>query len=55
MSFKAEPAMWISLIGAILGLAVAFGLKLTVEQTAAIQAVIQILTGIVTRSQVTPV
>ncbi len=54
MNFKAEPAVYISLIGAILGLAVAFGLKLTPAQTASIQAVIQIVSGIVTRTQVTP-
>lgn len=54
MSFKREPAIWLSLIGALLGVAVSFGLKLSPDQKTAIDAVIAVVIGIVTRSQVTP-
>lgn len=54
MSFKKEPAMWIALIGTLIGLGVTFGLKITPDQKTAIDAVITVLVGILTRSQVTP-
>ena len=49
-----EPAMVLALVQAIIVLAVAFGLKLTSEQTGAILAVTAVVLGLVTRSQVTP-
>lgn len=51
---KTEPAVIIALVAACLGLAAAFGLPLTQEQTAAVMAVVTILAGLVTRSKVTP-
>lgn len=50
-----EPAIIVSLVSAVLSLAVSFGLHLTVEQTGAIVAVVQIVAGLVIRSRVTPV
>ena len=50
-----EPAMVLALVQAIIVLGVAFGLKLTPEQTGAILAVTAIVLGLITRSQVTPV
>jgi hypothetical protein len=52
---RREPALIVGLIEALLVLAVAFGLNLTAEQTAAIVAVATVLGGLVVRSQVTPV
>jgi hypothetical protein len=52
---RREPALIVGLIEALLVLAVAFGLDLTAEQTAAIVAVATVLGGLVVRSQVTPV
>lgn len=49
-----EPAVIVSLIAAILALAVSFGWSLTADQTGAIMAVVVIAAGLVTRSQVTP-
>ena len=54
MKFSKEPAIWISIIGAILGLAVSFGLQITPEQKAAVDALLTVLVGIFIRSQVTP-
>jgi hypothetical protein len=51
---KTEPAIIVSLVAAILGLAASFGLSLSQEQTAAIMAVVTILAGLVTRSRVSP-
>ena len=51
---KTAPAIVISLVAALLGLAASFGLSLTQEQTAAIMAVVTIVAGLVTRSKVTP-
>jgi len=51
---KAEPAVVVSLVAALLSLAAAFNLPLTQEQTAAVMAVVTILAGLVTRSKVTP-
>jgi len=51
---KTEPAVIIALVAACLGLAAAFNLPLTQEQTAAVMAVVTILAGLVTRSRVTP-
>ncbi|MHB8671870.1 MAG: hypothetical protein ACYDAD_15130 [Acidimicrobiales bacterium] len=51
---RAEPAVIVSLILAVLTLAGTFGLHVTDAQTGAIAAVAQILAGLVVRSQVTP-
>ena len=51
---KTEPAVITALVAAVLGLAAAFGLPLTQEQTAAVMAVVTILVGLVTRSRVSP-
>src|SRR5664280_3102120 len=39
LSFNSEPALWIDLLGAVFSLALAFGLRLTVDQQGAIIAV----------------
>ena len=52
---KAEPAVVISFVGALIALAVAFGFHLTTDQTAALMAVATLAVGFVTRSQVSPV
>lgn len=49
-----EPAVIVSLVGAVVNLAIAFGFDLTVEQTTAIAALTLIVAGLVTRQQVTP-
>jgi len=51
---KTEPAIIISLVAAIIGLAASFGLSLTKEQTTAVMALVTLLAGLVTRSKVTP-
>lgn len=51
-TWQAEPAVIMSLVTALLALAVAFGLNLTPEQTGSITAVIAIIAGYITRSQV---
>lgn len=59
MLFTRNPAIWISLIGAALAMAVGFGLKVTGVQIELIMTFmglfIPIVIGIVTRSQVYPV
>lgn len=50
-----EPALIIGAVQAILALVVAFGLRLTTEQTGAILAATAAILAVVTRSQVTPV
>lgn len=54
MTFSKEPAMWIALIGAALGVAISFGLKITADQKTALDALIAVIVGLVTRSQVSP-
>lgn len=49
-----EPAMVLALVGAIISLAVSFGLHLTAEQTGAIMAVTQLVLGLITRQKVSP-
>lgn len=49
-----EPARWVSLIGALIALAMAFGLELTTEQVGAITSVVVLLIGEVTRGKVKP-
>jgi len=48
-----EPTMIVSFIGALLVLGVSFGLHLTDQQKAAILAVVPLLCGLLTRTQVT--
>lgn len=54
-----EPALWIGLVVAALGLAVAFGVHVTDDQqkaiVAAAEAVLVILGAVATRQLVTPV
>lgn len=50
-----EPALIIGAVQAILALALAFGLRLSVEQTGAILAATAAVLAVVTRSQVSPV
>ena len=50
-----EPALVLGAVQAVLALVVAFGLKLSVEQTGAILAATAAILAVVTRSQVTPV
>ena len=52
---KTEPAILVALVGAVIAVAVAFGLKLEPAQNAAIMALVTMGVGIVTRSRVTPV
>ena len=49
-----EPAMVLACIQAVLVLLLAFGLKLTTDQVAAIVALSAVVLGLITRSQVTP-
>ena len=49
-----EPAMVLALVQAIIVLGVAFGLRLSAEQTGAILAVTALVLGLITRSQVSP-
>ena len=49
-----EPAIIISVVASILGVLIAFGLKLTTDQTAAIMAAATVLGGIWTRRHVSP-
>lgn len=53
--FRTEPVLIIRLGEAVLALAVAFGLKLTTEQLAAIVGVIVVAGAWLTRSRVSPV
>jgi len=52
---KTEPAVILGLVGAVIALAVSFGLRLSSEQVGAIMAVVVSLLSIVTRQLVTPV
>lgn len=52
---RKEPAVIVSLVAAVIALAVSFGLPLTGEQIGSINAVVVILAGFFIRSQVTPV
>ena len=49
-----EPAMVVAFVQAVIVLAVAFGLRLTTEQTGAILALTAIVLGLITRTQVSP-
>jgi hypothetical protein len=49
-----EPAVIISLVAAIITLVISFGIHVSTDQTGAIVAVVQVIAGIATRSQVVP-
>lgn len=49
-----EPAMVVAFVGAVIALAVSFGLNLTDQQVGAIIALVTIVLGLITRSQVSP-
>lgn len=49
-----EPALIIGAVGAIVALAVSFGLPVTTEQVGFIMAAVSAVLALVTRSQVTP-
>lgn len=51
--WKAEPALILGFVQAVLALAITFGIGLTVEQVGAILAASAALLGLLTRSQVT--
>lgn len=51
--WQAEPAVIVSLVSALIALAVSFGLDLSGDQTSAIMAVVTILAGLLIRTQVT--
>ena len=53
--FKTEPALLLGLVNAVIVLVMAFGVQLTLEQTGAILALVNIALAIITRSQVTPI
>lgn len=50
-----EPALILGLVGALIALAVGFGLNVTQEQVGLIMAAVVALLSFLTRSQVTPV
>lgn len=60
MTWKTEPALIISFIMAVIGLIVAFGINVSIEQQDAIKATVTALlallvaSGVIIRSQVTP-
>lgn len=53
--FGREPAVILGLVGALIALAVGFGLDVSAEQTGLIMAAVSAVLAFVTRSQVTPV
>ncbi len=55
MNFKREPAVILNAIGALIALAVGFGLDITPEQVGLVLAATTAILGLVIRSQVTPV
>lgn len=54
MLWKREPALFYGLVNTLLALVLAFGVKLSTEQTGAILAATSAVLALVTRSQVTP-
>ena len=49
-----EPAMVVAFVQAVIVLAISFGLQMTPDQQGAILAVVAIVLGLITRSQVSP-
>lgn len=54
ISFSHEPAAWLGVIRAAVVFGSAFGLKLSLEQTAAIYGILEALTSFIQRQSVTP-
>jgi hypothetical protein len=50
-----EPVLWLAALNAVVALAVGFGLELTTERQALIQAALTAVLALVARGQVTPV
>lgn len=55
MIWNREPAIFFALLAAVLGILAAFGLDLSAEQVAAMNAVLAAVMGFVIRQKVTPV
>lgn len=53
--FNREPALILAALNALIALGVGFGLKLTPQQAALINAAVVSILGLVTRSRVSPV
>lgn len=53
--WKSEPVMTAQVAGALASLGAAFGLHLTGEQVIAVFTVVQLVAGLIGRSQVSPV
>lgn len=54
MIWNREPALFFALLAAALGLLAAFGLDISAEQVAALNAVLAAVMGFVIRQKVTP-
>ena len=54
LGFSSEPALWIAIVDAALVAAATFGLPVSPEQKAAINAVLIAIGGVLIRSRVTP-
>ena len=55
MIFNREPALVLAAIAAVVSLAIGFGVDITIEQFALINAAAAAIVGLVVRSKVTPV
>ncbi len=55
MIFNTEPALILGAVGAIIALAVGFGLNWTGEQVALTMAAVQAFLSLIVRAKVTPV
>lgn len=55
MIFDREPVLILGLVRALVVMAVAFGLKLSPEQTAAVYLVAEMVLSVIARQRVTPV
>lgn len=54
MIWNREPAIFFSLLAAVLGLLAAFGLHISAEQVAALNAILAAVMGFIIRGRVTP-
>lgn len=55
MIFNREPALFMAFVGAMIALAVGFGLDWTGQQVSLLMAAVQAFLGLVVRQKVTPV
>lgn len=55
MIFNREPALVLAAIAAVVSLAIGFGVDITTEQLALINAAAAAIVGLIVRSKVTPV